>query len=50
MEHNRSDGHNTKLQLLIQPNIRLDCVVYHLVGEILNHGPVHGESQKRIRK
>jgi starvation-inducible DNA-binding protein len=37
MVHNRNDGHNTKLQVLIQPNIGLDSDVRHSVVEILNH-------------
>jgi len=36
MGHNRNDGHNTKLQVLIQPNIGLDSDVRHSVVEILN--------------
>ena len=37
MNHNRNDGHNSKLQILIQPNIGLDSDVRHAVVEILNH-------------
>ena len=37
MEHNRNDGHNPQLQVLIQPNIGLDRDVRHSVVEILNH-------------
>lgn len=36
MGHNRNDGHNTKLQVLIQPNIGLDSEVRKSVVEILN--------------
>ena len=37
MNHNGNDGHNSKLQILIQPNIGLDSDVRHAVVEILNH-------------
>jgi starvation-inducible DNA-binding protein len=37
MGHNRNDGHNTMLQVLIQPNIGLDSDVRHSVVEILNN-------------
>lgn len=37
MDHNRNDGHDVKLQVLIQPNIGLDSDVRHSVVEILNH-------------
>jgi starvation-inducible DNA-binding protein len=37
MEHNRNDGHNSILKVLIQPNIGLDSDVRHSVVEILNH-------------
>ncbi len=37
MGHNRNDSHNTKLQVLIQPNIGLGSDVRHPVVEILNH-------------
>lgn len=37
MRLNRNDGHNPKLQVLIQPNIGLDSDVRHSVVEILNH-------------
>ncbi|MGD0003434.1 MAG: DNA starvation/stationary phase protection protein [Anaerolineaceae bacterium] len=37
MEHNRSDGHNLKLMVAIQPNIGLDSDVRHSVVEILNN-------------
>ena len=36
MEHNLNDVHNTKLQILIQPNIGLDSDVRYSVVEILN--------------
>jgi starvation-inducible DNA-binding protein len=36
MGNNRIDGHNTKLQVLIQPNIGLDSDVRHSVVELLN--------------
>lgn len=36
MEHNRNDGHNLSLQVLIQPNIGLDSDVRHSVVETLN--------------
>jgi starvation-inducible DNA-binding protein len=36
MEHIRIDGHNLKLQVLIQPNIGLDSDVRRSVVEILN--------------
>jgi starvation-inducible DNA-binding protein len=36
MDHNRNDGHNTKVQVLIQPNIGLDSDVRHAVVKILN--------------
>jgi starvation-inducible DNA-binding protein len=36
MEHKRNDGHNPKLQILIQPNIGLDGDVRRSVVEILN--------------
>lgn len=36
MGHNRNDGHNAKVQVLIQPNIGLDSDVRHSVVEILN--------------
>jgi len=36
MEHNRNDGHHTKLQVLIQPNIGLDSDARLLVVELLN--------------
>lgn len=36
MGHNRNDGHNSKLQVFIQPNIGLDSEVRHSVVEILN--------------
>lgn len=35
MEHNRNDGHNTKVQVLIQPNIGLDSDVRHSVLKFL---------------
>jgi starvation-inducible DNA-binding protein len=37
MAPNRNDGHNTKLQVLIQPSIGLDSNVRHSVVEILNN-------------
>lgn len=37
MEHNRNDGNNPKLQVLIQPNIGLDGDVRRSVVEILNN-------------
>src|SRR4030042_1143369 len=37
MERNRNDGHNTNLQVEIQPNIGLDSDVRHSVVEILNN-------------
>jgi starvation-inducible DNA-binding protein len=37
MGHNRNDGHNTQLQVLIQPNIGLDSDVRLSVVEILNN-------------
>lgn len=37
MGKNRNDGHNPKLQVLIQPNIGLDSDVRHSVVEILNN-------------
>lgn len=37
MGHNHDGGHNTKLQVLIQPNIGLDSDVRHSVVELLNH-------------
>ncbi len=37
MEHNRNDGHNTNLQVEIQPNIGLDSDVRHSVVDILNN-------------
>lgn len=37
MGNNHNDGHNPKLQILIQPNIGLDSDVRHSVVEILNH-------------
>ena len=37
MEHNRNGGYNTKLQILIHPNIGLDSGVRHPVVEILNN-------------
>jgi len=37
MGNNHNDGHNPKLQVLIQPNIGLDSNVRHSVVEILNH-------------
>jgi len=37
MGNNRNDGHNTKLPVLIQPNIGLDSDVRHSVVEILNN-------------
>src|SRR5512140_3539984 len=36
MDHSRNDGHNLKLQILIQPNIGLDGDVRRSVVEILN--------------
>lgn len=36
MDHNRNDGHNGKLQVLIQPNIGLDSDVRHSVVDLLN--------------
>ena len=36
MGNNRNDGHNTKLQVLIQPNIGLDSEVRKSVVDILN--------------
>ncbi len=36
MGHNRNDGHNLKLQVLIQPNIGLDGDARHSVVDILN--------------
>jgi starvation-inducible DNA-binding protein len=37
MGNNRNDGHNPKLQTIIQPNIGLDSEVRHAVVEILNN-------------
>lgn len=37
MGHNRNDGHNPMLEILIQPNIGLDSDVRHSVVEILNN-------------
>jgi hypothetical protein len=37
MRHNGNNGHNSKLQILIQPNIGLDSDVRHSVVGILNH-------------
>ena len=37
MGHNHNDGHNPKLQVLIQPNIGLDSDVRRSVVEILNN-------------
>jgi len=37
MEHNRNDDHNTKLQVLSQPNIELETNVRRAVVEILNN-------------
>lgn len=37
MDLNRNDGHNTKLPVLIQPNIGLDSEARHSVVELLNH-------------
>ena len=37
MGHNRNDGHNPMLDILIQPNIGLDGDVRHSIVEILNH-------------
>ena len=37
MRNNHNDGHNPKLQVLIQPNIGLDSDVRHSVVDILNH-------------
>jgi len=37
MRNNGNDGHNLKLQVLIQPNIGLDSDVRHAVVEILNN-------------
>jgi len=37
MENKRNDGHNTKLPVLIQPNIGLDSDVRHSLVEILNN-------------
>lgn len=37
MGRNRNDGHNTKLQVLLQPNIGLGSDVRHSVVEILNN-------------
>ena len=37
MHPNRNDGHNTKLQIPIQPNIGLDSDVRHAVVEMLNN-------------
>ena len=37
MLHNRYDGHNTKLQIHIQPNIGLDSDIRHSVVETLNN-------------
>ena len=37
MPHNHNDGHNPKLQVLIQPNIGLDGDVRHAVVDILNN-------------
>lgn len=36
MEQNRNDGHNPKLQVLIEPNIGLDSDVRHSVVQMLN--------------
>ena len=36
MGHNHNDGHNSKLPMLIQPNIGLDSDARHSVVEILN--------------
>ena len=37
MKHNRNDGHNKKLQILIQPNIGLNSDVRHAVVVSLNN-------------
>jgi starvation-inducible DNA-binding protein len=37
MKHKRNDGHDPKLQVLIQPNIGLDSDVRHSVVKILNN-------------
>ena len=37
MNHNGNDGHNSKLKILIQPNIGLDSDNRHPVVEILNN-------------
>jgi starvation-inducible DNA-binding protein len=37
MGNNHNDGHNAKMQLLIQPNIGLDSDVRHSVVQILNN-------------
>ena len=37
MGNNHTDGYNTKLQMLIQPNIGLDSDSRHSIVEILNH-------------
>jgi len=37
MGHNRNDGHNPMLDILIQPNIGLDGDVRHSIVDILNH-------------
>src|SRR5512135_691436 len=37
MSNNRNDGHNSKLQVDIQPNIGLDSEVRHSVVNILNN-------------
>lgn len=36
MKHNRNDGHNPKMQVLIQPNIGLESDDRHLVVHMLN--------------
>ena len=48
MGHKPDNVHNTKMQFLIQPDIRLDSDVRYSVVEILNNDRVQGESQKRI--
>jgi starvation-inducible DNA-binding protein len=37
MVHTHNDGHNTKLQVFIQPNIGLDSEVRHSIVETLNN-------------
>lgn len=37
MSHNRNNGHNPKMQVLIQPNIGLESDVRNSVVDILNH-------------